>query len=183
MRKRLITLTLITLVLILSACSITMNETKPIDTSGTIEKIPVELIDIKDGDTIEILYNGGKTAIVRYLLIDTPETSHPKLGKQPFGEEAKARNKELLSSGKLTIEFDVGEQIDKYGRILAYVYVDCKSVQEQLLREGLARVAYVYPPNTRYLSDFKKAQEEAKKKGIGIWSIQNYITDKGFNSK
>ena len=86
-------------------------------------------------------------------------------------------------SGKLTIEFDVGERVDKYGRLLAYVYIDGKSVQEQLLKEGLARVAYVYPPNTRYLSEFEEAQEEAKEKGIGIWSIENYVTDRGFNSE
>nr|WP_281250291.1 thermonuclease family protein [Virgibacillus proomii] len=43
------------------------------------------------------------------------------------------------------MEFDVGELKDKYGRLLAYVYVDGKSVQETLLKEGLPRVAYIYP--------------------------------------
>ena len=119
---------------------------------------------------------------VRYLLIDTPETNHPRLGKQPFGDEAKERNRQLVNSGALTLEFDVGERIDKYDRLLAYVYVDGKSVQKTLLAEGLARVAYVYPPNTRHLTPFEEAQEEAKKKGLGIWSVENYATDSGFNS-
>lgn len=183
MRKYLRCSMLLILVFILSACNTTLNVKNPKETSGTTEQISAELLDIKDGDTIEVRYNGGETATVRYLLVDTPETSHPSLGKQPFGEEAKARNKEILMSGKLTIEFDVGERVDKYGRLLAYVYIDGKSVQEQLLKEGLARVAYVYPPNTRYLSEFEEAQEEAKEKGIGIWSIENYVTDRGFNSE
>lgn len=154
---------------------------KKTDTSGTTAKFPVTLVKTVDGDTIKVLYNGEEINI-RYLLIDTPETNHPRLGKQPFGEEAKERNRQLVNSGKLTIEFDIGERYDKYDRLLAYVYVDGKSVQKTLLAEGLARVAYVYPPNTRYLTPFEEAQAAAKKKGLGIWSVENYATDSGFNS-
>ena len=104
--------------------------------------IPVELVKTIDGDTIKIVYE-GKEQNVRYLLIDTPETNHPRLGKQPFGEKAKERNQELMTSGKLEIEFDIGQRTDKYGRLLAYIYIDGESVQEKLLAEGLARVGYL----------------------------------------
>ena len=144
--------------------------------------IPVELIKTIDGDTIKIMYE-GKEENVRYLLIDTPETNHPRLGKQPFGQQAKVRNQELLQKGQLEIEFDVGGKYDKYDRLLAYIYIDGKSVQEQLLKEGLARVAYVYPPNTRHLDAFKKAEQQAKKSGIGIWTLEDYTTDRGFDSE
>lgn len=153
-----------------------------IGTSGTTDQIPVELVKVIDGDTIKIIYQGQEKN-VRYLLIDTPETNHPRLGKQPFGEEAKQRNAELLKNGKLTIEFDVGERIDKYGRLLAYIYIDGESVQTKLLEEGLARVAYVYPPNTRYLTLFEKAQKKAQKREDGIWSVENYAKDDGFHSE
>lgn len=143
--------------------------------------IPVELVKTIDGDTIKIMYEGKETN-VRYLLIDTPETKHPRLGKQPFGEEAKRRNQELMNSGKLEIEFDIGQKYDKYDRLLAYIYIDGESVQEKLLSEGLARVAYVYPPNTRHLDEYEKVQNEAKKKGIGIWTLEDYATDRGFDS-
>ena len=154
---------------------------KKTETSGTTAQVPVKLVKTIDGDTIKVLYNGQEIN-VRYLLIDTPETSHPRLGKQPFGEEAKERNRQLVNSGALTLEFDIGERIDKYDRLLAYVYVDGKSVQETLLAEGLARVAYVYPPNTRHLTPFEEVQAGAKKKGLGIWSVEDYATDSGFNS-
>ncbi|WP_431312217.1 thermonuclease family protein [Sporosarcina trichiuri] len=143
--------------------------------------IPVELIKTIDGDTIIIEYE-GKEQNVRYLLIDTPETNHPRLGKQPFGEEAKRRNQEILNSGRLEIEFDVGPKYDKYNRLLAYIYIDGESVQEKLLEEGLARVAYVYPPNTGHLDEYERKQAEAKKKGIGIWTLEDYATDRGFDS-
>lgn len=152
-----------------------------IQTSGSTEQIPVEVIEVTDGDTIKVKYNGNIEK-VRYLLIDTPETNHHTLGKQPYGEEAKQRNKELLKSGDVTIEFDVGNRLDDYGRILAYVYVDDESVQGRLLEEGLARVAYIFPPNTRYLDDFEEASEVAKENNIGVWETEDYVTDRGFNA-
>ena len=144
--------------------------------------IPVELVKTIDGDTIKIKYE-GKEQNVRYLLIDTPETNYAQLGKQPFGQQAKDRNTELMNSGKLEIEFDIGERVDKYGRLLAYIYIDGVSIQEKLLEEGLARVGYVYPPNTRHLDAFETAQEKAKKAGIGIWTLEDYVTERGFDSQ
>lgn len=142
--------------------------------------IPVELVKTIDGDTIRIMYE-GKERKLRYLLIDTPELNHKQQGTQPFAEEATERNDELLKNGRLEIEFDIGEREDKYGRLLAYVYIDGESVQRQLVEEGLARVAYIYPPNTKHLDSFKKAEEQAQHAGIGIWSIEDYVTNRGFS--
>lgn len=154
-----------------------VDEEPDIDRTGFI---PVELVRIIDGDTIKVIYN-GKEQNLRYLLIDTPELNHKQQGKQPFAEEATKRNDELLKSGKLEIEFDIGEREDKYGRLLAYVYIDGKSVQQKLVEEGLARVAYIYPPNTKHLDPFKEAEKKAQQAGIGIWSIEDYVTNRGFS--
>jgi micrococcal nuclease len=121
---------------------------------------------------------------VRFLLVDTPETSHPRLGEQLFGTEAKEYTKKLVESAeKIELEFDIGPKRDKYSRLLAYVYVDGKIIQEELLKRGLARVAYVYPPNTRYLDQFRAIEEESKRKGIGIWETENYAQEDGFHSE
>ncbi|WP_330857405.1 thermonuclease family protein [Staphylococcus delphini] len=125
-----------------------------------------------DGDTSKFNID-GKEKTVRYLLIDTPETKHPRLGVQPFGREASERTRSLLSNAqKIEIEYDVGPKTDKYGRDLAYVFVDGKMVNEILVREGLAKVAYVYPPNTKYLDRLKAAEALAKQEKLGIWSEQ-----------
>ncbi|QTD42634.1 excalibur calcium-binding domain-containing protein [Sporosarcina sp. Te-1] len=42
--------------------------------------------------------------------------------------------------------------------------------------------AYVYPPNTRHLDDYEKSQEKAKEAGNGIWTLEDYATDRGFDS-
>lgn len=154
---------------------------KTVPKEGTTDQIPVTLVSTTDGDTIRVMYKGVNEP-VRYLLIDTPETNHPRLGKQPFGTEAKESNRALVNSGKLTLEFDIGEKRDKYGRLLAYVYVDGKSVQEALIRDGLARVGYVYPPNTRYLTPYEEVQQVAKSKKLGFWVVEDYASDSGFTT-
>ncbi|MED1123278.1 thermonuclease family protein [Bacillus atrophaeus] len=142
--------------------------------------VDVTLNNTVDGDTIKVNYK-DEVETVRYLLVDTPETKKPNSCVQPYGEDALERNKELVNSGKLQLEFDEGDRTDKYGRMLAYVYVDGKSVQETLLKEGLARVAYAYEPNTKYIDQFKKDEQEAKSEKLSIWSKNSYVTDKGFN--
>ncbi|KRG10533.1 DNA-binding protein [Staphylococcus sp. NAM3COL9] len=145
------------------------NKPKP----GTTDRIPVELISTVDGDTSKFIYD-GKIQSFRFLLIDTPETKHPRLGKQPFGQEASDRTAELLNNAnKIEVEFDVGQKQDKYRRNLAYIYVDGEMLNNILVREGLAKVAYVYPPNTRYLSELENSQEVAKSEKIGIWSLDS----------
>jgi micrococcal nuclease len=145
------------------------------------KRIEVELAHIIDGDTISVIYNGKQTN-VRFLLVDCPETSHPRLGEQPFGKEAKEFTRSLVEiAHKIELEFDIGPKQDKYGRLLAYVYVDGKMIQEELLKKGLARVAYVYPPNTRYVDQFTAIQKKAQQQGIGIWEIENYVQEDGFH--
>ncbi|MCM3610630.1 thermonuclease family protein [Planococcus sp. MERTA32b] len=164
-------------ILILTGCGLPDS----IDTGGSSGQIPVEVLSVIDGDTIRILYEGKETP-VRYLLIDTPETNHPRFGEQPLGKEATEENRRLIESGDVSIEFDVGDRLDDYGRLLAYLYVDGESVQQQLLETGHARVAYVFPPNTRYLEDFKEAEQSAKEQELGIWQYENYATERGFDN-
>jgi len=160
--------------------STTQKSTGKSDSKDKKELVDVTLDRAVDGDTIKVSYNGNVDT-VRYLLIDTPETKKPNSCVQPYGEDASKRNKELVNSGKLQLEFDKDDRRDKYGRLLAYVYVDGKSVEETLLKEGLARVAYVYEPNTRYIEQYRKDEQEAKTEKLSIWSKNGYVTDRGFN--
>ncbi|MGH2242452.1 thermonuclease family protein, partial [Enterococcus faecalis] len=111
-------------------------------------RIPAEFVRHVDGDTT-VLRIDGKEQKVRFLLVDTPETVKPKTKVQPFGLEASKRTKELLSTAsEITFEYDKGDRTDRYGRRLGYIFVDGMLLQETLVREGLARVAYVKKPNT-----------------------------------
>ncbi|MBK3494924.1 thermonuclease family protein [Viridibacillus sp. YIM B01967] len=165
------------LVFLLQACT-EAEETK---TDESNNRIQVEVVSIMDGDTIKVKYDGA-TKNVRYLLVDAPEMYHKQLGEQPIGREAQARNREILNNAKkVSIEFDVGDQEDKYGRLLAYIYADGESVQEQLIREGLVRVGYIYEPNTTNVEAYEAIQEEAKAARKGIWQYDGYVTNRGFD--
>ncbi|WP_245608206.1 thermonuclease family protein [Salinicoccus luteus] len=136
------------------------------------DRIPVEVASFIDGDTTKFHFE-GEAASFRYLLIDTPETNHPRIGEQPFGEEASARTKEILEDAdEIEVEFDVGPRQDHYERYLAYVYADGEMVNEILVREGLAQVKYINPPNTTHLDLLEEAEEKAESEGLGIWSLE-----------
>jgi micrococcal nuclease len=141
--------------------------------------VPVTLVETIDGDTIKVRMN-GKTESVRYLLIDTPESKKPNMCVQPFAKEAYHKNEELVKAGSLTLEFEDGNFRDSYGRLLAYVYVDGVSVQEEVLKEGFARVAYIMNPPYKYLNLYRENESFAKSKRLNIWSQTNYVGYRGF---
>jgi len=66
------------------------------------------------------------------------------------------------------LEFDV-QQKDRYGRLLAYVYLpDGRMLNEVLLEEGYAALLTV-PPNVKYAERLRKAQKRAVEEGKGLW--------------
>ncbi|MCO4104291.1 thermonuclease family protein [Enterococcus faecalis] len=144
------------------------------------QRIPADFVRHVDGDTT-VLRIDGKEQKVRFLLVDTPETVNLKTKVQTFGLEASKRTKELLSTAsEITFEYDSGDKTDRYGRVLGYIFVDGTLLQKTLVSEGLARVAYVKEPNTKYLLELEEAQEKAKNESLGIWSIPGYVTERGY---
>lgn len=158
-----------------------IDSNEVVKTEGTTQQYKMEYISNYDGDTYTLKFlegpNKGQKVKVRHLLLDSSEVTK----KQPFSGEAQELAQELLENGAVTLEYDIGETMDHYQRVLAYIRVDGELLGTKLIEEGLAYVRYVNPPNTRYLDEFKAAESIAKEKGIGIWSIENYATDKGFN--
>ncbi len=119
---------------------------------------------IIDGDTI-ILEDGRH---VRYIGINSPEIDHKNKIAEPYGYEARNFNKKLLSEGLIRMEFDK-ERVDRYGRLLAYVYLkDNTFLNMELLLGGYA---YCLPkkPNSKYEKELLEAQRYAMKTQRGIW--------------
>lgn len=140
----------------------------------------VQVEEVVDGDTIKVMYHGELTTI-RILNIDTPEVRGQK-GKQLYGDEASNYAKKTLYGKKVRIEISAkDEPYDRYGRLLAYVFVDDHLYEEMIVREGLARVAYLYEPDLKYVDRLKMAEEQARKEKRNIWSIPGYVTDEGFD--
>lgn len=130
--------------------------------------VEARVTGVIDGDTIEI--EGGER--VRYIGIDTPEIRRRgrrgwEYRPEPLAEDAKEYNRRLVMGRRVRLEFDVQER-DRYGRLLAYVYVDGTLVNAELVRQGYAVLA-TYPPNVRYVERFRRLQAEAREAGRGVW--------------
>lgn len=126
------------------------------------------VVKVIDGDTIDVIL-GKDTEItrVRYIGIDTPEPyaeAVPECGS----EEASLRNQELVSGRSVTLVPGT-DPLDKYGRLLAYVYVDDTFVNETLIKEGFATVMMI-KPNTQYQTSFINLYTTAWAEKIGIWT-------------
>lgn len=126
------------------------------------------ITEVVDGDTYKIKYN-GKEEKVRLIGVDTPESVHPdKTKNTEYGKIASNYVKELIENKYISLEFDVSQR-DKYGRLLAYIYLENgEMLNEKLIKEGYAQVA-TYAPNVKYVDTFKNLQEEARKNKVGFW--------------
>jgi micrococcal nuclease len=122
-----------------------------------------------DGDTVEL--SDGR--LVRYIGVDTPEVRRRKNGAwvldpEPFAEAARDANAAWVQGKRVKLEYDV-ERHDRYGRLLAYVYVDGEMVNEKLVREGYAKTLTI-PPNVAYAEVFRGLAADARRMKRGLWA-------------
>lgn len=85
-----------------------------------------------------------------------------------YGLEASQFTAQMVTQGDLRLETD-REKRDRYGRLLAYVWVGDRMLNAELARGGYARVK-PYPPNLRYQSLLEAAEAEARAAGRGLWA-------------
>jgi len=127
---------------------------------------PWRVTRVDDGDTIEVT-RGSETDVVRLLGIDTPETHHPTKPVQCFGPEASAFTTRRLTGRLVRLEGDVEER-DIYGRRLAYVMLDGRRFNDELLRRGYARLL-VIAPNGAHGRTMLDAELDARHHHRGLW--------------
>ena len=120
---------------------------------------------VDDGDTV-VLSDGRR---VRYTGVNAPEVAHEDEPAERFGPEARAFNRKLVFEKKVRLQFDREKQ-DRYGRVLAYVFLqDGAFVNAALVKGGYAH--YVFRrPNTTYDALLLRLQREAVAKRVGMWA-------------
>ncbi|MFH0764117.1 MAG: thermonuclease family protein [Candidatus Omnitrophota bacterium] len=136
---------------------------------------------VVDGDTLKL--SDGRR--VRLIGVDTPELHYSrkllsdskKSDKgiktiQAMGRRARDFTKSLCAGKSVRLQADV-EKYDKYGRMLAYVYLeDGTFVNAKILEEGYGQVMTI-PPNVSRAGYFLKLQQEARVKRKGLWGAEN----------
>ena len=139
----------------------------------SLSKDNVILSKCIDGDTARIIVNNEEVK-VRFIGIDSPESAIPNEEPEKYGVEASNYTcKKLKSAKKIVLEYeDKSDRKDKYGRTLAYVFVDDKLLQELIVKNGYAKVKYINE-DYKYYIKLINAEEKAKTNKKGIYSEEN----------
>ena len=121
------------------------------------------VIKVYDGDTIT-LSTGEK---VRLLQIDTPELASGEC----YSEEARRALISLLKlPGQITLRADPKlDQVDRYGRLLRYVFKGNSNINLKMVEIGAAAPYFYQGQKGKHSSQILKAAENAKSKSLGLW--------------
>lgn len=149
-----------------------------VKSTNTFEEAKV--LRVVDGDTIEIDRGKGKEK-VRFVLVNTPETVHPKKGAEFYGKEASNFTKSQLTGKTVYLQKDTSDT-DRYGRLLRYIWIErpssdnpsneeikSKCFNAILLAGGYANVS-TFPPDVKYVDLFRKIERQARDVNVGLWS-------------
>jgi micrococcal nuclease len=126
-----------------------------------------------DGDTVHITLENPPPGLnrvekVRMIGADTPETVHPSREMEYFGREASDFTKNALLAKDVLLALD-WEMRDKYGRLLAYIYLpDAVCHNAELIRQGYAHAYTRFP--FQFLEEFRALEREARAAKAGLWA-------------
>jgi micrococcal nuclease len=126
---------------------------------------------VTDGDTFVATVKGRRER-VRVIGVDTPESVAPNRPDEPYGEEASDFAKRYLDGETVRLAGDA-EPRDRYGRMLAYVWLaDGTFWNALLVAEGYAQQLTI-PPNVTYTALFRRLVGEARREDRGLWAQEN----------
>jgi micrococcal nuclease len=125
------------------------------------------VFSVLDGDTFRFRKEDGALQSVRFIGVDAPESTTTRYRTtECFGTEAKTYLTNLIKNQFVRLEYDpTQQQVDSYGRLLAYVYLGDTLVNEQILLDGYAK-EYTYKTDYQFQSAFQTAQQSAKEKKV-----------------
>lgn len=118
-----------------------------------------------DGDTI-VVRCGAAEYKIRMIGVDTPESVHPRKPVECYGLEASKHTKAMLTGRTVRLEYGKNA-LDKYGRVLAYVFVGKVSYNGHLIRRGFAKLYDRF--SFARVDLFRRYQKQAQKEGAGLW--------------
>lgn len=129
-------------------------------TTGIVERVV-------DGDTID-LETGER---IRYLMIDTPEVSSGDC----YAKEATELNSQLVLGREVRLEYDV-ECTDRFGRLLAYVYVGDNEINTVMVERGYACLLHIPPNGADRRDEFAAIETLARNEERGMWGLCEVVT-------
>lgn len=115
-----------------------------------------------DGDTLELT----TAQAVRLIGVSAPDRG------APFYQESKKYLENLTAGKMVTLEYEPVDLMDKYGRLVAYVYLNDQMINEEMLNTGLAKfLEYGHYRKYKYLDRLKASESRARSSHLGLWKI------------
>ena len=129
-----------------------------------------------DGDTAHFTLADGTYEKVRFIGIDTPEST---MEHEAWGKEASNYTADVLTVGRTVFLETDAELRDRYGRLLAYIWLDrpqssssaevrAKMLNAQIALAGLATPLTIQP-NSKYADEFAACVADARGSEVGMW--------------
>ncbi|ELZ42634.1 nuclease [Halorubrum coriense DSM 10284] len=148
------------------------------------ETYDVDVTDVADGDTVDVIFENGTTETVRIVGIDTPETGETDERLEEYegiddgpdlkdeGDDATSYAVDQLADETVTLSFDEGEGLrGNFGRLLGFLELSNGNVyNEQVIEAGEARV---YDSGLRQHDEYWDLEQDARANGDGIWEISD----------
>jgi endonuclease YncB( thermonuclease family) len=127
-----------------------------------------KVVNIADGDTIEVDMN-GITERVRFIGVDTPETQDPRVAIQCYGKAASAFTGAMIGASPVRLEADpTNTNRDRYDRLLRYVYLpDGRLINAEIIKAGYGFAYTLFP--FEKLEEFRGYEKQAREKNLGLW--------------
>lgn len=133
-------------------------------------KIFYPVVKVIDGDTFSVEID-GVIETIRLIGLDTPETVHPSKPVECFGQEASNKAKQILSGQRVELEQDPTQgELDKYGRLLAYAYLEDGTFFNKMMIEDGYGFEYTYVIPYKYQTEFQSAESQARTLKKGLWA-------------
>jgi micrococcal nuclease len=122
-----------------------------------------------DGDSFVAHFADGLNRGVRLIGVNAPEMTDERENVRYWAFLAKRFAVHQLEGRNIKLEYD-WNNLDKYGRVLAYVRSgDGELFNELIIRQGFAYIFLLYPFRKDYQESFRSAQQEAVRQSRGLW--------------
>ena len=167
------------------------NQSGDINAQNTI--VTATVSSVYDGDTFHARL-GDQTETVRVTGVDTPELTRPDYVSAFAQQGGIARDftVALVDGQTVYLEITAGGERDRYGRLLAYVWLSPPSTDPvvrqtafiqntlngRLISAGMAEPITI-APNTEYAPQIAAAAAEAEAAGRGLWPSGCFSTTSG----
>ena len=127
--------------------------------------------------TVAAVVDGGEMILadgrhVHLAAIEAPHPAAPHIRAWPYAAEAKAALEKMVVGREVELRF-AGNRRDRWGRILAQVFVGARWVQGEMIRRGLARVASA-ADNRVGVAELLAREARARQARRGIWRDRFY---------